>query len=103
MAENMDRRDEEMDEEDTELIELVDEDGQTETFELLATFDYKEAHYLAVSEPVDDDAESVAVIFLKTITDQEGNDTYLTVDEKEADEVYDYFLTLVESAGPDDE
>ena len=103
MAENSERMDHGMDEDDTELIELVDEDGNTETFELLGTFDFQEAHYLAVSEPLEDDAESVAVIFLKTVSDEAGNDTYLSVDGDEADQVYDYFLTLVETDDPNEE
>ena len=94
--ENMNGNPEE--DEEMELIELIDEDGETQTFELLAAFDLNDAHYLAVSEPIEDeDVESVEVFILKTVTDEEGNDSYVTVEEDESDVAFQHFLTLVEA------
>ena len=98
MAENLENLDNEM-EEDDDLIELVDEEGETQVFELLGSFDLNDNHYIAVADPIEeDDPESVEGFILKTVTDEDGNDTYVSVDENgEADEAFNYFLTLVES------
>ena len=100
MANELENRDEELDEEleEMETIELVDEEGETQVFELLAAFDLDDEHFLAVSEPIDeDDPESVEVLMLKTVPDEDGNDTYVSCDEEESDRAFNYFLTLVEA------
>ena len=94
-----DNMNENLDEED-DIIELVDEEGETQLFELLGTFDLNGNHYLAVADPTEEeDPESMEVFILKTIPDEDGNDTYVTPDEAEADEAFNYFLTLVEAEG----
>ena len=90
--------DEEIDGEEEDLIELVDEDGNTDTYELLASFDLNGNHYLAISEPIKDETvESVEVFILKTVKDADGNDVFETADEAESDEAFNYFLTLVDA------
>ncbi len=85
-------------EEEQDLIELVDEEGNNQVFELLGTFDLNGNHYLAVSEPVEEeDPESLEVFILKTVTDEDGNDTYVPAEDQEADDAFDYFLTLVDA------
>jgi len=91
-------------EEDDDLIELVDEEGETTLFELLASFDFEGAHYLAVSEPTEEeDPESMQVIMLKTAQDEDGQDTYVTIDDDdESEAAFNYFLTLVEAEAEED-
>ena len=55
--ENMDLNTEEAD----DLIELVDEEGETQVFELLGSFELEGNNYLAVADPEEEeDAEAVA-------------------------------------------
>lgn len=85
-------------EETYDVIELVDEEGETQEFELLASFDLNDQHYIAVAEPTEEeDPESMEVFILRTETDQDGNDTYVTVEDEEADEAFNYFLSLVDA------
>ena len=48
---------EENGEEDEDLIELVDEDGESTFFEHLATLEYKGDTYLALCEPENEDED----------------------------------------------
>ena len=97
MAENLENLDNEM-EEDDDLIELVDEEGETQVFELMGSFELDGNHYIAVADPIEeDDPESVEIFILKTVQDEDGNDTYVSVEDEEADAAFNYFLTLVES------
>ncbi len=103
MAENKGRngaQDENLDEEEIgdELIELVDEEGKTQTFELLASFALNDSQYLAVTEPTEEeDPESMEVFILRIDQDEEGNDIYVSVDDEEADTAFDYFLSQVDA------
>ena len=85
-------------EEENDLIDLVDEDGETKTFEVMGTFDLDGNHYLAVSDPIgEEEPESVEIFILKTVQDENGEDTYVTVEDEESDAAFEYFLTLVEA------
>ena len=98
MAENLENMENGMEEEENDLIELVDEEGETQVFELMGSFDLNGSHYLAVADPIEEeDPESVEIFILKTVPDEDGNDTYVSVEEEEADEAFNYFLTLVET------
>ncbi len=89
---------EETEEVDEDLIELVDEEGETQVFEVLGTFDMEDAHYLALAEPTEEeDAESTEVFILRTEQDEDGNDTYVSLEEDEMDKAFDYFLSLVDA------
>ena len=83
------------------LIELIDEEGESQKFELLGAFDMDGEHFLAVSEPTDEedeDIESMEVFILKTIEDEDGNDIYVTPDDDEADAAFEFFLNMVDAA-----
>jgi|GEM_PF-4358166 len=84
-------------EENDDLIELIDENGESVTFELLAAFDFNDTHYLAVSEPIDDEDAEIEVIILKVIPDEDGNDTYVPPEDDEADAAFEAFQALVNS------
>ena len=92
-----------MDPED-ELIELVDEDGETQTFEWLATFTMNDAQYIAVADATEEeDPESIEVLFLRIEQDEDGNDVYVSVnDEKEADDAVAAFMELVDEEESED-
>lgn len=86
-------------EENEDLIELVDEDGETTVFEHLATFEYKGETYLALCEPAEEgeeEPEELEVFFLKIETDENGEDFYAVPDEEDEDGVYEEFLKLIE-------
>lgn len=100
MSDELDRREdlEEENEEEQDLIELVDEEGETQVFELLGSFELDDAQYLAVADPdEEEDPESMEVFILKVVPDEDGNDTYVSVDDEEADKAFEYFLTLVDA------
>ena len=80
------------------LIELTDEDGNTEQYELLASFPVGDDQYLAVTEPMEEEEpESVEVFFLKVEEDDDGNEVYVSVDDDKVDAIYEEFLKVVEA------
>ncbi len=86
------------DEEFDGMIELTDEEGNTEEFELLASFSMGDDQYLAVSEPIEEEEpEAVEVFFLRVDTDEDGNDVYVSVEDDEADRAYEEFLKIVDA------
>jgi len=98
MAEDFEKMDENLDGEENDLIELVDENGEPQVFELMGSFELDGSHYLAVADPIEeDDPESVEIFILKVEQDENGDDTYVTVEDKEADAAINYFLTLVDA------
>ena len=92
-------------EEEDDLIELVDEDGETTRFEHLATLEYKGASYLALCDPDADenDENGLEVFILKIETDEQGQDIYTVPDEDVSDQVYEQFLKLVDETAGDEE
>ena len=84
--------------EDDDLIELVDENGETTTFEHMSTFEYNGVTYLAVCDPEAAEAESenLEVLLLRVESDKEGNDFYIPADDGETDEAFSYFLSMLE-------
>ena len=101
MDKEWENQDEEMEEEieefEDDIIELVDENGETTQFELLGSFDMKGQHYLALSEPSEEeDPDSMEVFILKVVPDEDGNDTYRAVEDQEADEAFEAFLKIVD-------
>ena len=86
-------------EENDDIIELVDENGETQEFEWLASFPMNEKQYIAVTEPTEEEEpESIEVLFLRIDEDDAGEDVYVPVDDdKEADAAYACFLKQIES------
>ena len=94
----------EMNNEDN-LIELIGDDGQTVSFEHLATLEYEGESYLVLGAPDDgsDDEES-EVYVLKIEQDEDGNDIYVDPEDEELSEkVFERFLQLLEETAEDDE
>ena len=85
-------------EEEDDKIELVDEDGNTQTFEWLASFPVGGTQYIAVSDPLEEgeDPEEISVLFLRIEEDEDGNDVYIPVEEEEeADAAYEAFMEAI--------
>lgn len=78
---------------DDEVIVLVDEDGEEAEFEYLDTVNMNGFEY-AVLLPMDvsEGEESDEVVILKYDKDENGEDSFLSVDdEKELNEVFEEF------------
>lgn len=91
----------ETDEEESNLVELTDEDGVTTKFGYLATVEHDGGTYvvLEVAEnegeaDMDDEGE---VIILKVETDENGEDFYVSVDDDDISQaVFDKFTAMEE-------
>lgn len=87
-----------------DIIELVDEDGESVEFSFIGSFDLNDQTYIAL-EPADtpDDAEEAEVVILRIETDEEGQDSYVGIDdEKELQTAFDHFLKLMEEMDADE-
>ena len=85
--------------EQSDVVELIDEDGKEVSFEHLMTLEHKGNTYvcLAPVEPDDDIAEDELVI-LRIDTDEDGNDAYVTIeDDEELDDVFEKYLEIAEA------
>ena len=73
--------------EEGDIIEMIDDDGNTVPFVFIDALEYEGEVYLALAEPEEDDA----VFFLKIETDDEGNDVYTAPDEALEDKLFEQF------------
>ena len=78
-----------------DIIEMIDENGETVPFVFVDAFDYDGGVYLALAEPEEDDA----VFFLKIEQDEEGNDVYTAPDESLEDALFIHFTSLRSTDG----
>ncbi len=94
----------EMNNEDN-MIELIGDDGETVSFEHLATLEYEGESYLVLGAPDDgSDNEDSEVYVLKIEQDEDGNDIYVDPEDDELSEkVFERFLQLMEETLEDDE
>ena len=75
------------------LIELIDEDGNSTMFEHVATVEHEGEVYLMVVEEeslnrVDqDEEEELDALILKIESDENGEDTYVTLEDEELAEI----------------
>jgi len=96
--ENKDFENEENEENDN-VIELVDEDGESVYYEHLGTIEYEGELYLALCDPEaeeSDEEEDLEVFILKIEKDENGEDVYTVPDDDVADKVFDKFLEMSE-------
>ena len=92
------------DEDETMIVELIDEDGTTYQFEHILTFQHEDEEYIALL-PVDqvpDVAEDEIMIMR---VDKDGDeDVYSPVGSREKlDEVFDTFLQIMEELNDEGE
>ena len=88
-------------EDDTDIIELTDEDGVTSEFQYLATLDHEGESYvvlMALAEEEDEhDDDEGEVVILKIEQDENGEDIYVTCEDEEASQqVFDKFVKMME-------
>lgn len=80
------------------MIELVDENGETVALEHLATLEKDGAEYIALMLPGEEDDEEGEVVFMQISKDDDGQDCYLTVEDEDLQtELFDQFLELMAS------
>ena len=80
-----------MDEEMTNIVELIDENDELIAFEYLMSLDYDGKEYIALI-PINEDSESKEdeIVILRVEQDEEGNDRYTAIeDEEELEDVFD--------------
>ena len=70
-----------------DLIEMINDDGDTITFIFVDALEYEDKLYLALADPEEDDA----VFFLQVDQDDEGNDIYTAPDEDLEDKLFEVF------------
>ena len=82
-------------EEDDNLVELIDENGESTLFEHLATLEYEGESYIALCDP-ESDEEDLEVFILRIDTDEDGNDVYNVPDDDIADAVFARLVELTD-------
>ena len=78
--------------EEGDLIEMVDEDGETVSFIFVDALEYEGDEYLALATQDEEDA----VFFLKLEQDEDGNDVYSAPEEGLEDVLFSRFCELRE-------
>ena len=80
------------------IIELVDENGETVEFEHLMTLEHNNAYYIVLMAAEEQESEDEGeVLILKMDKDENGEDCYVTVDDdEEAQIVFDKFVAALE-------
>jgi len=89
----------EMEEKDDNIVVLVDENGENVEFEHLDTIEMNGNEYVILLplEEGNDDGENDEVIILKIERTDEGEDTFITIeDEAELNEVFEEFKERME-------
>lgn len=96
MAEEIKNEELEMEEED--IIELEDEDGKVLNFYHIATFDFKEKTYVVFqpTQKYDSIDEDEVVIFELAESETEEDEFKRIESEEELNEVFEEFMRLVE-------
>jgi len=87
-----------MTEERDDVVVLVDEDGEEVEFEHLDTIEMNGSEYvvLAPVEQDDEEREEEEVIILKIEHNANGEDSFVTVEDDEMDEVFEQFRLRME-------
>ena len=103
MSENMNNQDMQLAPEN--IVELVDDEGNSVVFEHLMTLEHNGGVYicLAPAEEVEDIEEDELVI-MRIKQDKDGNDFYTTIEsEKELQEVFEKYLEIAEADEEEEE
>ena len=76
-----------------DIIEMVNDDGETVSFIFVDAVEYDGGLYVALAEPEEDDA----VFFLRVEQDEDGNDVYTAPEEDLENALFARFLELRDS------
>ena len=97
-------------EEEDRVFEFIDENGDATLFEHLATVEHEGAMYLVLTTPENeveetaeesneaDEEEEMEIQILKIEQDEQGEDIYVSVDDDEAQAVFDKFIRMIDEA-----
>ena len=88
--------------EEDDLVELIDENGESTVFEHLATLEYEGESYLALCDP-ESEEEDLEVFILKIEQDENGEDVYNVPEDDVADAVFAKLVELTEELDQDKE
>ena len=87
-----------MEETNVNIIELIDENNETEQFEHVMTISYDDRDYVVLKVLENEDTEEEEVIMMRIEMDESGEEVYKTIeDEDEEQEVFDAFLEILDS------
>ena len=81
--------------EEDDLVELLDENGETTVFEHLATLEYEGESYIALCDP-ESEEDNLEVFILKIEQDENGEDVYNVPDDEVADAVFEKLVEMTE-------
>ena len=87
--------------EENDIVELIDENGESTVFEHLATIEFEGETYLALSDP-ESQEEDLEVFILKIDQDEDGNDIYTVPDDETADAVFARLVEMTEDFDQED-
>ncbi len=90
-----------MQEDNDNIIELIDEEGESVQFEHLATIEHEGEFYLFLSEMSEEadmeDGEECDVIIMKIEQDEDGNDVYIFEEDEALQEtLFQKFLKMMQ-------
>ncbi len=88
-----------------DLIELVDEEGETTLFEHMATLEHQGETFLALTpagEGTEEDDEDLEILIMQIQQDENGQDIYVRPDEALEEEVFEKFLKMIDELENED-
>lgn len=79
------------------IVELVDEQGESIQFEYLMNLDYGGREYILLRPLEQEDGQEDEVVILRVEEDENGDDVYTSIeDEKEANEILEAFNEIID-------
>lgn len=79
------------------IVELVDEQGESIQFEYLMNLDYGGREYILLRPLEQEDGQEDEVVILRVEEDENGDDVYTSIeDEKEANEILEAFNVIID-------
>lgn len=87
--------------EDSDIVELVDDEGNSVKFTHVATIDYENEWYVFFSPAEEvDGLTSEEVVIFKLDSDEEGKDVFSPIEDEELlNKVYEEYLNVLEEDG----
>ena len=80
-----------------DIIEMIDDSGETIRFTFVDALEYEGETYLALSDPqADEDSDDIEVFILKIDQDENGEDVYSVPDDDVADAVFQKLVDLTD-------
>lgn len=74
---------------DENIVELVDEEGESVFFEHLMTLTYKDQDYVILGDEHNEYEDELEIVILRVEVDEDGNDIYVGIEDRdELDEIF---------------